>query len=41
MVAMILNLIIFAVVVAAFLALIARFGVDSRDGEDWLNHRPI
>ncbi len=38
---MILNLIIFAVVVAAVLALSARFGVDSRDGDDWSNHRPI
>ena len=38
---MIVNLIIFAVVVAALLALNARFGADSRDGNDWVNHRPI
>ncbi len=38
---MIVNLIIFVVVVAALLALNARFGVDSRDGDDWVNHRPI
>jgi hypothetical protein len=38
---MIVSLIIFAVAVAALLVLSARFGVDSRDGDDWLNHRPI
>jgi hypothetical protein len=32
---MLIGLIIFAVLAAAFLGLLARFGVDTRDGRDW------
>jgi hypothetical protein len=30
-----IGLIIFAVLTVGFLGLVARFGVDSRDGRDW------
>jgi hypothetical protein len=32
---MLIGLIVFAGLSVAFLALVARFGVDSRDGRDW------
>jgi hypothetical protein len=32
---MVLGLTIFAIVATAFLALVAHYGYDSRDGRDW------
>jgi hypothetical protein len=32
---MLIGLIIFAALAAAFLGLVARYGADSRDGRDW------
>jgi hypothetical protein len=32
---MLLGLIIFGVMAAAFLGLVVRFGADTRDGRDW------
>jgi hypothetical protein len=38
---MLIGLIIFAMAVLALAALAERFGVDTRDSDDWMVHGPL